>query len=435
MKKIKEKIFEVDNLIYVVLLIALILRIIAMEQLTPSYNLGSDDMAFVESGILFRQNSTITMHYVESAKNMPGMTFIVAFFLTVFGEMTTAFWIAIKLFWIAMGVASIFGVYKIIKLYANPVISSLLCLLFCIPDFVWLDNLILTETPYMLCNIFLVYSSLKLAETQKKRYFWFIVIWYILGLLIRPTLALYPIILFIYLVMKKYDWKLLIKQGAIAFGILLVILVPWWYRNYKLFNEFIPLTYGTGDPLLLGTYQGTGYPSDDELDYSEYLDQESNEIKKYLGPDNEYTSKKQWAIFRDEENMAKFRIKKWWQSSKKSFIKSYFIIKPLGLIGGSFYWKEIFGVSHNAILILRRIDLVICALCLITALFLRKRLKEIVFIGLAYLYQIALYSYTFSFDRYGQVLIFFRYIIIGWMIYEIYQKIKNKKGKVEVENE
>ena len=30
--------------------------------------------------------------------------------------------------------------------------------------------------------------------------------------------------------------------------------------------------------------------------------------------------------------------------------------------------------------------------------------------GLAYLYQIALYSYTFSFDRYGQVLIFFRYI-------------------------
>ena len=86
MKKIKEKIFEVDNLIYVVLLIALILRIIAMEQLTPSYNLGSDDMAFVESGILFRQNSTITMHYVESAKNMPGMTFIVAFFLTVFGK-------------------------------------------------------------------------------------------------------------------------------------------------------------------------------------------------------------------------------------------------------------------------------------------------------------------------------------------------------------
>ena len=181
MKKIKEKIFEVDNLIYVVLLIALILRIIAMEQLTPSYNLGSDDMAFVESGILFRQNSTITMHYVESAKNMPGMTFIVAFFLTVFGEMTTAFWIAIKLFWIAMGVASIFGVYKIIKLYANPVISSLLCLLFCIPDFVWLDNLILTETPYMLCNIFLVYSSLKLAETQKKRYFWFIVIWFLLS--------------------------------------------------------------------------------------------------------------------------------------------------------------------------------------------------------------------------------------------------------------
>ena len=173
--------------------------------------------------------------------------------------------------------------------------------------------------------------------------------------------------------------------------------------------------------------RGVGYPSDEELDYNEYLDKEPEKIKKYLGPDIPYSSKKQWAIFRDEENMAKFRMRKCWQMNKKSFIKSYFVIKPFGVVSGSFYWKEIFHVSHDTLVILKRVDLAVCVLCLIAALFLRDRLKEIVFVGLAYLYQVALYSYTFAFDRYGQVLIFLRYIIIGWMIFEVYKRAKAKR--------
>lgn len=214
--KIKEKIINKENLIIIVLVIAFLIRIIAMIQLKPNYNIGSDDMAFIESGLIFKGTGKITMHYAESAKNMPGMTFIVASFLCVFGELTQSFWIAIKLFWFFMGILAIYGVYKIIRLYANPIIASALCLLFCVPDFVWLDNLILTETPYMLCNVFLIYSSLKLADTKKKRYFWFILIWYILCLMIRPTIALYPVVLFVYLLVKKYDLKTLIKQGCIA---------------------------------------------------------------------------------------------------------------------------------------------------------------------------------------------------------------------------
>ena len=71
------------------------------------------------------------MHYVQSAKNMPGMTIIIYVFLMIFGDLTFNFWIAIKLFWISMGALAIYGVYKIIKMYANPVIASIICLLFC----------------------------------------------------------------------------------------------------------------------------------------------------------------------------------------------------------------------------------------------------------------------------------------------------------------
>ena len=207
-----------------------------------------------------------------------------------------------------------------------------------------------------------------------------------------------------------------------------MILIPWWVRNYRLFNEFIPLTYGMGDPMLLGTYQGRGYPLDEELDYSEYWNNESDEIKKQL-TDNDgiYNGKKQWAFFRDEENRAKFRMKKWLEKSPRSFLFSYFVAKPFIMVYGSFYWDEIFGINIHTILACRAVDIIVCAICLALSCFKRNRLKEIIFIGMAYLYQVALYSYSFAFSRYGQVLIFHRYIIIGWMLYEFYCIIKRKK--------
>lgn len=47
---------------------------------------------------------------------------------------------------------------------------------------------------------------------------------------------------------------------------LLAFMLPWSVRNYKQFRAFIPTTYGIGNPLLLGTYQGEGYPTDEEVD-------------------------------------------------------------------------------------------------------------------------------------------------------------------------
>ena len=88
---------------------------------------------------------------------------------------------------------------------------------------------------------------------------------------------------------------------------------------------------------------------------------------------------------------------------------------------------------YNILVLLKRIDLFIFIICLFVAIFIKNRIKEIIFIVLAYAYQVSLYSYTFAFDRYGQVLIFLRYIVIGWMIYEIIKKTKNKKGDVEYE--
>ncbi len=52
----------------------------------------------------------------------------------------------------------------------------------------------------------------------------------------------------------------MVKQALISVLVLFVVLGPWWARNYIQFDKFIPLTAGAGNPLLLGTYQGEGYP-------------------------------------------------------------------------------------------------------------------------------------------------------------------------------
>ena len=89
------------------------------------------------------------MHGVISAQIMPGMTFLIAFMALIFGT-GTKLMISLKVLWMIMGISTICVVYKTIKLYTNKYISALSCLFFLAIDYVWMDNLILTETPFIL---------------------------------------------------------------------------------------------------------------------------------------------------------------------------------------------------------------------------------------------------------------------------------------------
>ena len=250
---------------------------------------------------------------------------------------------------------------------------------------------------------------------------------YIICLFIRPNIALYPIFLIIFLLIKKFDFKDLVKKCLIAGIILFCVLTPWMYRNYK----FIPLTYGTGNPLLLGTYQGVGYPSDEELDYKNVDDKMSKEMKLYLtgNPKEKLYLKKYYALEYDGMK-AKYRIGEWWKKDKVSMIKSYLIYKPKEMIYSIFYWKEVLGIKSNSILLIRKIEIILFGLSSILIIITRKYIKEWIFLILLYLSQIVLYSYTFAFSRYAVTLYFIRYLIVGFGLYILYSYFKNRsKGE------
>lgn len=419
-------------LIVIVMIISLVLHILAIKQLEFNYTLNSDDASYVKSGIVFLQTGEITMHGVISAQIMPGMTFLIAFMALIFGT-GTKLMISLKVLWMIMGISTICVVYKTIKLYTNKYISALSCLFFLAIDYVWMDNLILTETPFILLFALLIYHTLKLSQNTNRKDYILIIIYYIMAVFIRPNIGIFPIFLFIFLLLKKYDFKLLMKQCLIAGAILLLCLIPWTYRNYKVFGKFIPLTYGIGNPLLLGTYQGVGYPLDEELDYVKNVDEKiPDKMKYYLENTNEKEYMTKYYLLEYDGMKAKYRMHEWWNKDKISMLKSYLYYKPKELFNNYFYWDTILGIKPMVLSTIRKLEILFFGLSSLLILLNKKRIKEWLFLILTYGSQIALYSYTFAFSRYAISMFFIRYIVIGIGIGILYDIVKNRRKHEDI---
>ena len=431
MKKIY-KIIMNNWLIVIVMIISLVLHILAIKQLGFNYTLNSDDASYVKSGIVFLQTGEITMHGVISAQIMPGMTFLIAFMALIFGT-GTKLMISLKVLWMIMGISTICVVYKTIKLYTNKYISALSCLFFLAIDYVWMDNLILTETPFILLFALLIYHTLKLSQNTNRKDYILIIIYYIMAVFIRPNIGIFPIFLFIFLLLKKYDFKLLMKQCLIAGAILLLCLIPWTYRNYKVFGKFIPLTYGIGNPLLLGTYQGVGYPLDEELDYVKKIEKKiPDKMKYYLENTNEKEYMTKYYLLEYDGMKAKYRMHEWWNKDKISMLKSYLYYKPKELFNNYFYWDTILGIKPMVLSTIRKLEILFFGLSSLLILLNKKRIKEWLFLILTYGSQIALYSYTFAFSRYAISMFFIRYIVIGIGIGILYDIVKNRRKHEDI---
>lgn len=431
MKKIY-KIIMNNWLIVIIMIISLVLHILAIKQLGFNYTLNSDDASYVKSGIVFLQTGEITMHGVISAQIMPGMTFLIAFMALIFGT-GTKLMISLKVLWMIMGISTICVVYKTIKLYTNKYISALSCLFFLAIDYVWMDNLILTETPFILLFALLIYHTLKLSQNTNRKDYILIIIYYIMAVFIRPNIGIFPIFLFIFLLLKKYDFKLLMKQCLIAGAILLLCLIPWAYRNYKVFGKFIPLTYGIGNPLLLGTYQGVGYPLDEELDYVKNVDEKiPDKMKYYLENTNEKEYMTKYYLLEYDGMKAKYRMHEWWNKDKISMLKSYLYYKPKELFNNYFYWDTILGIKPMVLSTIRKFEILFFGLSSLLILLNKKRIKEWLFLILTYGSQIALYSYTFAFSRYAISMFFIRYIVIGIGIGILYDIVKNRRKHEDI---
>ncbi|MBL3889453.1 glycosyltransferase family 39 protein [Bacillus cereus] len=392
----------------IILVIGLIFRLMTLKTYGSDLTLGSDDLMYQKNAVNFLETGMLTYHdpTKPTIHIMPGQVFLLAGIFAIFGHGSLGVLCA-KLVMITFGVLSIYMTYKIGTYILNPAVGLIAALLLALyPPEVVVENLTLTESPYLFLSLGLLYWSLKLADTHSMKDFYIILLFYFIALYFRVQIALYPILLFIYLVLKRYPVRLMVKQALISVLVLFVVLGPWWARNYVQFHKFIPLTAGSGNPLLLGTYQGEGYPPGKSV---EEIDAEL--LAKYPGIEAHELMAKQQEIAMD-------RIKEWWHTDKKSMLKSYLILKPQIFWEKAYYYPgtpisifDISGEDMKKIYDPIKTGFIICSI--LAFVFCWRRWREYSFLWINILFQTFFNSLYLAYDRYALPLMPMLFIMIG----------------------
>lgn len=398
--------------IIVLLLLAERLAFLAYGGIT--YGLNSDDGSYVKAGIHFANTGIISIHTEDpSAQIMPGMPVFIGFFSLIFGE-GRMLWLVLKLVWITLGSLTAFVTGKIVSLFAPRFCGMIAACFFLLPNFVWMDNLILTETPYIFLFVTALWAALNMR--RGKAYFYVFLTAFFCAFMLRANIITLPIFVAIYLLMTKYDKRLLLRQTAIFASVILLFLIPWSIRNYLQFQRFIPLTYGSGNAILLGTYQGTGYPSDESLDYEQNVEAVMRErFADYYdetGQPKEPKFAKMLNLERDGIK-AQYRMREWWNTSPKTMLYSYLYRKPHYMLTAVFYWDSIFEIKLETLRSLRSVELCLVLFSLLGAIVLKKKRRIMFILASYYLLNLATYAYSFSFDRYAELIVVIRYILLG----------------------
>ena len=428
-----------DRLIFLLLLLLLIERLLLFVQLGPDYLSYSDDEAYVKAGLYFAETGVISMWGpFPSAMIMPAMPVVIGLFSFLFGS-GTALLVAVKLLWILMGVLTAYVVYKTVTIFCSGWAGLFAAAHFLIPNLAWMNHVLLTETPYMFFLSLAVYETLYLGECFEKKHAFRYLAVVMTGLMFRTNMLMLPLFTGVYLLFRRVSIRTLLRSAAAVCCALLLFVVPWSIRNYVQFGAFIPITYGGGNPFLLGTYQGEGYPADEELDYEANVsgvmhtryaayyreekqpwtaDRDTAYYIEHFDPDGEVKELKhaQFLSLQADGIKARYRIREWMHRDLTSFLKSYLMIKPRWLLNWSWAWEEAFHVSYQALHRLSQINALFCALTVLMSLVKKQYRTPVMFLSIAYLVSVYLYATAFVSDRYASTLMLFRYALTGFGI-------------------
>ena len=391
-------------------------RLWMLSRLGAAYSLKSDDLSYIKAGITMYRTATLTMHGVISAQIMPGLPALIALFAKIFGT-GHGLWLALKVAWCFMGTLAAWFTYLAIREKAPAYAAVIPTLMFFTPDFAWQDNLILTETPYLFLVTLYLYGVIRMGNRKDWAGFIFMATSAYLAFLLKAQAICLFFLPLPYLWIKKYPSTRLYGQAFMIFLALLTFMLPWSVRNYKQFRAFIPTTYGIGNPLLLGTYQGEGYPTDAEVDRAPFDEKVLDEHAFLKDKDGKFSAKHQrYLELLTDEKLARGRMVYWWKHDRDSMLKSYLWLKPKSMLFDTFYWDEVIPKTKYPIIHLRQIDFTLAMAAAVVVLLAKKTVAETYFVLFAYWSQVYMYAYAYVFDRYAQTLLPYRYVAIGFLI-------------------
>ena len=394
-KRIKQSLFIILALFFIINL-GVVIKYGSGNFLGSIEKMDNDDVKYIRSAWTLMDTGKFTYHKVDepTVYIMPGLTFVLSFFMLIFGKTNGV--LAFRIFQVILQTLSIYLLFLIGRKLFNSKIAIVACVLnsLYVAEY-FVSTIILTESIFKFLLLLLVYISIYAVEEKKTLY-------YILGGLVwgitclfRPTIAAYPIVILIMWLVKKYSFKDMVKYTLITSAVFCVILSPWWIRNYKVYDRFIALTLSTGNPFLQGTY--VNY--DQTKDYTPYKSRdtviETNEVEIETGI---------------------YRLKTYARKEPLKYLYWYTIGKTIKLWNMPFYWVEVLGVSFVSAEVFHLL-IIGTGLYGIIRAFKKKDMDYLVaFLVIAYFNVMHLPYYTFS--RYSYpvmplVMLFSSYVMVN----------------------
>lgn len=431
---------EPDNFIYIVILAAFIERMIMFFFLGSGATNNSDDIAYIRSGIEFARTGTITVwSSYPTASIMPGMPVVTGIFARIFGAQDIYIYIdSVRICWILFGCGTVYVFYKCCCFFTRKWIAVFASCGFLLLNWAWSDNTFLTEPPYLffwMLNFYFMLAMGKQPDGASMRTYAFgYALSFFAALMFRANILIMPFFCALYLYLNGKKLSAYLFHFKVLLLTLLLFVVPWSIRNYRLFDEFIPLTSGSANPLLLGTYQGSAAPKDEELDYETNVYSVIREkYPEYFTADGQLKADviPETVNGKIDKLKAEYRLREWFRRDWKNLVWSYLVSKPVSMLNWVWFWIP----SKPVYLALRAVSILNLIACIITAaaaLITGRKRTSVLFLSALYIFNIYTFAFSFASERYAAMSVPLRYFIAAIGIEILAELISEKRRKTAI---
>jgi hypothetical protein len=156
-----------------IVLLAFLVRVLALWQYGLHLNLHSDDEGYTQSAIRLLELGRLTYHTANehTVHMMPGISLLLAAVFAVFGWHTVGLYAA-KTVMIGCGCLAVYAVYRIGETLWKPWVGAVAALgaALYVPE-VLTDTLLLTEPPFTASFLWMLYFTIRLWQTRRWSYF------------------------------------------------------------------------------------------------------------------------------------------------------------------------------------------------------------------------------------------------------------------------
>lgn len=237
--------------------------------LLPDRGIVGDSVSYDDLASRFSQGKGYTRSTASDepdSRRLPGYPFFLAAIYFTFGHSL----FAVRLIQVILDALTCVIVYKLSKEVLDDAGQALWSALLAVTylPFILFANFILSETLYVAIvtiAIFFLVKAFKYGYCRK----WFICAGFFLGIsnLIRSTLVLFPMVLFVVaLLMSKIKKKRIVVSFTFIILFMLLAMSPWLIRNYICFRKVALSHQGFGWALWVGStdFKGQFYPHWDQ---------------------------------------------------------------------------------------------------------------------------------------------------------------------------